>query len=270
MRRSALVGVRHRRLGAGSRGAHAAGARLPAATVRARRGARRCRPASARSRWRRRRGSAGARRRTTLPVTAMIGSVLNRSIAADRADRLVAVHDRHHDVHQDDVDVGRPLEDGERLGAALGDDDVGVAALEERGQREDVAEVVVDHEDLRPVDRAVVEPSDRLRSRLGAAGAPIGVRVERRRVDGLRRGVACRASAVVARPAERQVDGEGAALARRARHGDLAAEQADELAADREAEPGAAVEAGGGAVALRERLEDPLLLLARRCRCRCR
>ena len=49
--------------------------------------------------------------------------------------------------------------------------------------------------------------------------------------------------------------------ARRARHGDLAAEQADELAADREAEPGAAVEASGRAVALRERLEDPLLLL---------
>ena len=42
---------------------------------------------------------------------------------------------------------------------------------------------------------------------------------------------------------------------------DLAAEQADQLAADREAEAGAAVEAGGGAVALGERLEDPLLLL---------
>ena len=43
---------------------------------------------------------------------------------------------------------GRPLERGERLGAALGDDDVGVAALEQRGHREDVAEVVVDDEDL--------------------------------------------------------------------------------------------------------------------------
>ena len=43
--------------------------------------------------------------------------------------------------------------------------------------------------------------------------------------------------------------------------GDLTAEQADQLAADREPEAGAAVEAGGGAVALRERLEDPLLLL---------
>ena len=43
--------------------------------------------------------------------------------------------------------------------------------------------------------------------------------------------------------------------------GDLAAEQADQLAADREPETGAAVEARRGAVALRERLEDPLLLL---------
>ena len=45
------------------------------------------------------------------------------------------------------------------------------------------------------------------------------------------------------------------------RQGDLAAEEADQLAADREAEAGAAVEAGGRAVALGERLEDALLLL---------
>ena len=41
-----------------------------------------------------------------------------------------------------------------------------------------------------------------------------------------------------------------------ARQRDLAAEQADELAADREPEPGAAVLARGRAVGLRERLED--------------
>ena len=40
-----------------------------------------------------------------------------------------------------------------RLGAALGDGDVGVAAFEQRGHREDVAEVVVDDEDLRARDR---------------------------------------------------------------------------------------------------------------------
>jgi hypothetical protein len=41
----------------------------------------------------------------------------------------------------------------------------------------------------------------------------------------------------------------------------LAAEQAGELAADREAEAGAAVLAAGGAVGLLERLEDDLLLV---------
>ena len=40
-----------------------------------------------------------------LAVSAMIGSVLELGIAADRAHRLVAVHLRHHDVHQHDVDV---------------------------------------------------------------------------------------------------------------------------------------------------------------------
>ena len=51
---------------------------------------------------------------------------------------------------------------------------------------------------------------------------------------------------------------------------DLAAEQARDLAADREAQAGAAVLAAGRAVGLLERLEDQLLLVARRCRCRCR
>ena len=44
---------------------------------------------------------------------------------------------------------------------------------------------------------------------------------------------------------------------------DLAAEQAGELAADRQAQAGAAVLAAGRAVALRERLEDRLLLVGR-------
>ena len=44
---------------------------------------------------------------------------------------------------------------------------------------------------------------------------------------------------------------------------DLAAEQARDLAADRQAEAGAAVLAAGGAVGLLERLEDDLLLVRR-------
>ena len=60
---------------------------------------------------------------------------------------------------------------------------------------------------------------------------------------------------------ERQVERERAALARRAVQLDLAAEQIGKLAADRQAEAGAAILAAGAGVGLLERLEDDLLLL---------
>ena len=63
--------------------------------------------------------------------------------------------------------------------------------------------------------------------------------------------------------AQRQVQRERAAGAGRALQRDLAAQQAGELAADREAQPGAAVLAAGARVRLLERLEDELLLLRR-------
>ena len=87
------------------------------------------------------------------------GQALEPIDASDRPDGLVSVHDRHHDVHQDDVDVGHPLERGECVGTALDDRDVGVTSLEERRHREDVADVVVDDEDLHAVDRAVLAPT---------------------------------------------------------------------------------------------------------------
>src|SRR6185503_20542147 len=62
---------------------------------------------------------------------------------------------------------------------------------------------------------------------------------------------------------ERQVEREGAALPRRARDADLAAEQAGELAADRQAEPRAAVLAAGRAVGLLEGFENEPLLVGR-------
>ena len=61
----------------------------------------------------------------------------------------------------------------------------------------------------------------------------------------------------------RQVQRERAALARRADQPDLAAQQARQLAADRQAEARAAVLAAGAAVGLLERLEDDLLLVRR-------
>ena len=53
-------------------------------------------------------------------------------------------------------------------------------------------------------------------------------------------------------------------------HADRPAHQLDELAADREAESGAAVAARRAAVGLGEAVEDRRLALGRRCRCRCR
>ena len=56
----------------------------------------------------------------------------------------------------------------------------------------------------------------------------------------------------------------------RALDADPPAHQLHQLAADGQAEPGAAVAAGGRAVGLREGLEERLGALVRRCRCRCR
>ena len=67
----------------------------------------RCRPA-----WERSRRPPASRQRwrspaAALPVTAMMGRTLKPLDLPDGADRVVAVHHRHHDVHQHDVDVGR-------------------------------------------------------------------------------------------------------------------------------------------------------------------
>ena len=71
-----------------------------------------------------------------------------RRLRADLLHRLVAVHLRHHDVDQGDVDAGRLLEDEDAVAAALGVEHLDVVALEHAGQRVDVADVVVDDEDL--------------------------------------------------------------------------------------------------------------------------
>ena len=57
----------------------------------------------------------------TFAVTAMIGRSSPTKLA-HRSHRRVAVHARHHDVDEHDVDVRRPLEDRDGLLAALGRD----------------------------------------------------------------------------------------------------------------------------------------------------
>ena len=68
---------------------------------------------------------------------------------------------------------------------------------------------------------------------------------------------------------QRQVEGEGAALARRALEPDLAAEQAGDLAADRQAQAGAAVLAAG-AVSACWNASKMTPACPWGCRCRCR
>src|SRR5438876_175638 len=64
-------------------------------------------------------------------------------------------------------------------------------------------------------------------------------------------------------PAEARREGEGAAAARRAVHGDRPAHQSDQPGSDGQAQAGAAVLTRGRGVLLLEGPEDPLLLVGR-------
>ena len=149
----------------------------------------------------------------------------------------------------------------ERVGAARGDQHLEALVAGEVQDDAGVMRVVLDDQqdavaglDLQPIVRDVLH------------GA-IGRRQPRARgpcmVSGPRHGA--RAAGRVGRTDvfHRQIEREGAALARRAVQLDFAAEQVREFAADREAEAGAAVLAAGAGVGLLERLEDDLLLFQR-------
>ena len=184
-------------------------------------------------------------------VTAMIGRSSRRRQLAHGPHRLVAVHDRHHDVHRArcrcPASRSRIVEPS---CAALGRDHLELAALEQRGEREDVADVVVDHQHLHARQAGARRMRASARQRRGGrlhrdarrsrgAGAPAA---RRRR----------RAGAAV----EREVDGEGAALVRARCVSAISppSSRTSSRLIDRP-EPGAAVLAGRRAVGLREGLE---------------
>ena len=178
-----------------------------AAIRRGRRSSSRCRRAWGRRPWRPRRCSAGAPRPPPCRGDGDDREVVDRRSLAHGPHRLVAVHDRHHDVHEDDVDVRRRLEDVD-ASCPLSARRLELAALEQRGQREDVAEVVVD--DQRPSC-----PRGRRSQDAGGQGvdsdcgrAPVRVHRERGRRGG-DRGRRRRPR----RGSQREVDGERAALA---------------------------------------------------------
>src|SRR5262245_24326927 len=64
--------------------------------------------------------------------------------------RLIAVHPRHHNVHQDQVYVGILVERLDADAPVLGAQDLYFIGLERAGQGEDVANVVVDDQHLAP------------------------------------------------------------------------------------------------------------------------
>ena len=59
---------------------------------------------------------------------------------------FVAVHFRHHDVHQSDVDTGRILQRLDAIPAVFRIQHLHVVAFEEAGESEDIPHVVVDDE----------------------------------------------------------------------------------------------------------------------------
>ncbi len=174
-----------------------------------------------------------------------------------------------YDVHQDEVEAGRPLE--HRDGLAAGLDDASRPHRSARGQPRSRAGCGARRRPrgtsrprwtgppaLRPVGlpdagwsvgRGLGEriSSPRRRQRRQGDGAPDSLRLPRKGPSppGPRGRTGSLTVKVLPSPGA-ALDVEGAA------------QQADQLAADREAETGAAVQAGGGAVPLGECLEDHL------------
>ena len=77
---------------------------------------------------------------------------------ANLAHRLVSVHLRHHDIDQGDIHVGIFIQKGYAIASPLGMQHLDVVGLQHAGQRVDVADVVIDDEDLRAEQAGIVEP----------------------------------------------------------------------------------------------------------------
>ena len=151
------------------------------------------------------------------------------AVAAERDEALEAALARHPEQRAREVRV------------VLDDQDDAVAGVERRRGRR------------RPRSAGAATGSTSIDTSAGRVVGPCELG------RGLGRAVRLRRRRVHRREEER----EGAALARRALGADLAAEQARDLAADREPEAGAAVAAARRAVGLLERLEDQPQLVGR-------
>ena len=61
---------------------------------------------------------------------------------------LVAIHLRHHDVHQDDAEIGSRFDGCDGLAAGSGRQDGHTATFQHAAEREDIADVIVDDQHL--------------------------------------------------------------------------------------------------------------------------
>ena len=184
---------------------------------------------------------------------------LHRDVPGQRVVLELAQHGPAQHVRQEHVERhGGRLEllgQIERLGAAVGNQDLETLVAGEIDQNPRVMRVVLDDQENR-IARLEVEAvvgklfDDALLRR----GLQHRRRTVRRGLQDARRH---------RRPGifQRQIQREGRALARRRAQMDFTAEQARELAADGETKPGAAIFAAGAGVGLLERFEDQLLLL---------
>src|SRR5664279_6071883 len=99
------------------------------------------------------RGRPGVDAALALPVSDLRSEGYQRKLCGDGqlthgAHGRVAIHARHHDVLEHDVDVRCLVEGGNALFAALRRDDLDLDPFEQRGEGEDVAEVVIHDQDL--------------------------------------------------------------------------------------------------------------------------
>ncbi len=110
---------------------------------------------------------------STFAVKATSGMSFARRHLAHRSHRRVAIHARHHDVHEHEIELRRPFKERDALLAALRGDRLDADPLKQREQGEDVAEIVVHHHDLHASQIAAGLVLDgRQRFQLGSLSCP--------------------------------------------------------------------------------------------------
>ena len=101
----------------------------------------------------------------------MIGSERNSRNLADGPHGFVAVHLRHHDVHQHQIDIRRLLQQLDAGAAVFGVHHFQIVIFQQAGERENIAHVVVHHQ-----HRFADQRQDRSRATVPESGTGPGVR----------------------------------------------------------------------------------------------